>query len=161
MSTDNGSNILILEDDPDQMELLTDFAISEVKKFIEHDNTDKKLIPALKNIKVIRVTNLAALKKVITEHKNVLLALLDCNIPDTKDSIAHDQLVKTNHKITGRHNSVDLVIKHLPGTPITMISSLNRFQKIVTQHYKNDLNLNINFINKTDQLVITKISNTT
>ena len=156
MNPDNAFNILILEDDPDQMDLLTNFALNEIKKFIDDDNTNDQLKPALRNIRIIRVTNYSALQKVVTEHKNVLLALLDCNIPDTKTSAPHDQLVKTGHKITGQHKSVDLVTKHLPDTPITMISSLIRFQVLVTQYYNINFNLNINFIRKADQLIIKK-----
>lgn len=151
MSADNNSNILILEDDFDQMDLLVHFALNEIKELIEDENTNDEQRQIIKNIKIIKVRHIDSLKKAVSIHKNVLLAILDCNIPDSKDSVAHDQLIKTNHRITGQHKSVDIVTKHLPKTPITMISSLDRFKRIINQHYKNKYDLSINFIRKNDQ----------
>lgn len=154
MSPNSNPNILIVEDDPDQMELLIEFARDEIKKLIKDENTNVRQKQKIKNIQIIKVTNINSLQKAISIHKSVLLAILDCNIPDAKGSAAHDQLVKTNHIITGQHRSVDIVIKHLPSAPITIISSLNRFQKIVSQHYEAKRDISINFISKKDQLMI-------
>jgi len=146
--------LLIVEDDIDQMELLLDFAGDEIRKLIENENTNDQQKQILKQIQVVKVTNIESLQKALSAHKNIFMALLDCNIPDTKDGQAHDQLIKTNHRITGQHKSVDIVTQNLPGTPITMISSMNRFQKIVTQYYKNKRDISVNFINKSDQAMI-------
>lgn len=89
-------------------------------------------------------------------HKNVFLAILDCNVPDKKGANAHDQLIKTNHIITGQHTSVDIVTEHLPGTPITLTSSLNRFQRTVNRYYESKFNLSIDFIKKNDPTRIRK-----
>ncbi len=150
----NGPNILIVEDDADQMELLTGIVLGEIQKITDNQNLDEQKKQQVRDIQIIRVRNIDSLKKAASTHKGTILALLDCNIPDTKDSPAHDQLIKTNYKITGQHKSVDIVTQHLPNTPITMISSLNRFQKIVVQYYEKKNNLNLNFISKNDQPMI-------
>ena len=148
--------ILIVEDDLDQMDLLVSFALSEIKALMDDENTNEQQSQNLKDIKILKVNNINTLEKAVRVYKNVLLAVLDCNIPDTKDGASHDQLVKTNHRITGQHKSVDIVTKHLPDTPITIISSLNRFQRTVSRYYKSEHDLNINFIPKNDQLMINR-----
>jgi len=153
-STTTIPNILIVEDDSDQMDLLADFALSEIQKLVDDENMSAEQRENVKRVQIIKVGNVDSLQKAVSIYQNVLLAVLDCNIPDTKDGASHDQLVKTNHRITGQHKPVDIVTEHLPGTPITMISSLNRFQKIVSQYYESNYSLNINFISKTDQLMI-------
>jgi len=153
-SSNNNPNLLIVEDDPDQMDLLIDLALSEIKKLIDDKNTTDEQRQIIKDIKIIKVTNIDSLQKVVTRVESVLLAVLDCNIPDTEGGTSHDQLVKTNHIVTGQHKSVDIVTEHLPNTPITVISSLDRFQKIISKHYESNHNLGINFIRKNDQLMI-------
>jgi len=148
--------ILIVEDDIDQMNLLVDYALNEIQKLIDDENTKDEQKQALRGIKILKITNIDTLEKAVTIHKNVLLAVLDCNIPDTKSGIPHDQLIKTNYRITGQHKSVDIITKYLPSTPITMISSLNRFRKLVVQHYSVTHSLNINFISKNDQSMINR-----
>ena len=155
-SSNNNQAILIVEDDPDQMELLVSFALSEIQSLIEDGSTTDQQSQKLKDIKILKVSNISTLEKAVSVYKGILLAVLDCNIPDTKDGTSHDQLVKTNYRITGQHKSVDIVTEHLPSTPITMISSLNRFQKIVSRYYKSEHDLNINFISKNDQLMISR-----
>jgi CheY-like chemotaxis protein len=156
--TSNKDNpaILIVEDDPDQMDLLVNLTLGEIQALMDDPNTNEPLSQALKDIKILKVSNVKTLEKAVSVYKNVLLALLDCNIPDSKGGDSNDQLVKTNHRITGQHRSVDLVIKHLPSTPITTISSLNRFQRTVTRHYKNEYDLDIDFISKSDLAMISK-----
>ena len=148
------SHVLIMEDDLDQMSLLVDFVQTEIKNTInnEHIDADKKQM--LLDIKIITVTNIASLRKAVALHGNVLLAILDCNIPDTRGGVPHDQFIKTNHLITGQHVAVDIVSNALPRTPITMISSLNRFQKIINVYYKNKYGFAINFIRKSDASTI-------
>ena len=148
------SHILIVEDDIDQLRLLVDFAQTEIKRNIDNQNTNELQKQKLSNIKIITATNISSLQKAVKIHKNILLAILDCNIPDTKGDKPHDQFIKTNHKITGQHKAVDIVSEYIPDTPITMISSLNRFQRIVNQYYKNKYNLGINFIKKKDTSII-------
>lgn len=146
----NNSNILILEDDADQMLFLVDLAQSEVKKIISDKNISDRQRQAIKEIRIIKVSDINSLKKAVSTHKNIMLAILDCNTPDAKGSAPHDQLVKTNYRITGQHKSVDVVIKHIPDTPITLISSLDRFQRTVYRYYENKYILSINFIRKSD-----------
>jgi len=153
-NSENNPTILIIEDDPDQMNLLANFTISQIKTLSEDVKTNAKGKQRLSDIRILKITNISSLRKAVSMYKNVFLAVLDCNIPDTRDSVSHDQLVKTNHRITGQHNSVDILIEKLPNTPITMISSLGRFQKIVLQHYENKPGVNINFIRKNDQSMI-------
>jgi len=155
-SVNNTPSILILEDDVDQMDLLVNFTLSEIKKLTDDESTDSQRRKKIKNIRIIKVTNIKSLHKAVTLHKGILLAVLDCNAPDTRGSKAHDQLVKTNHVITGQHRSVDIVTEHLPEIPITMISSLNRFQHIVNRYYDSKHNLKIRFVSKNDQLKIRK-----
>ena len=149
------SNILVIvEDDPDQKSLLVNFALDEIKILLHNENTNDEKKQRLKNIKIISASNIRSLKKAASAHENALMALLDCNIPDEKGGKPHDQFVKTNHKITGQHKSVDIVRELLPGTPITMVSSMNRFQKIVTQYYQKEFDFSVNFISKKDVLMI-------
>lgn len=147
-------NLLIIEDDSEQMELLVSFALSEMQKLLDDQSTSEKQKEKIKSIKIIPTTNIETLQKILSQYKNTFWVLMDCNIPDTKDGKPHDQLIKTNHAITGRHKTVDLIIDNLPGTPITMISTLNRFEKIVHKYYANKGDLDINFINKSDQEMI-------
>lgn len=154
MKNSDTPKILIVEDDSEQMDLLIDFALSEIKKILENKNISDEQREKVKTTQIIKVSNIDTLEKAVSMNDEVLLALLDCNIPDTKDGAPHDQLVKTNHVITGQHRSVDIVTENLPETPITMTSSMNRFQKIVSQHYKSKHNLSINFIPKNDQSMI-------
>ena len=147
-SSNNDPKVLILEDDPDQLDLLFDFAICEIKRLIDDERVDDKQRQKLADIQILRVTNVEALLQAVSTHNVVLLALLDCNTPDKEGGVSHDQLVKTIRGITGQHRSVDLVTEHLPNTPITLISSLDRFQRIVNKYYARKHNLTINFIRK-------------
>ena len=153
-SSNNNSNILILEDDLDQMDLLSHFALSEINRLIDDENTFGEQRQKIDSIKVIKVSNFESLQKTVAKHKRVLLAVLDCNTPDTEGGVPHDQLVKTSRGITGQHKSVDIVTEHLPGTPITIISSMDRFQRIVNKYYASKHNLSINFIRKNDPMGI-------
>ena len=153
-SDDASSAILIAEDDADQKNLLVDFAVSQVKRALEDTTLNDEQRNKLSSIQIISVADIAALKKAVSINKNVLLAILDCNMPDIKGSPSHDQFIKTNHRITGQHKAVDVVIKSLPNTPITMISSLHRFQKIISVFYKKEFDLDINFISKNDPSTI-------
>ena len=153
-SSNNNSNILILEDDLDQMDLLSHFALSEINRLIDDENTYDEQRQKIKKTRIIKVNSIDSLKKAVTLHKRVLLAVLDCNTPDAKGGVSHDQLVKTSRGITGQHKAVDIVTEHLPGTPITIISSMDRFQRIVNKHYASKHNLSINFIRKNDPMGI-------
>ena len=146
--SNNDPKVLILEDDHDQMDLLIDFAISEIKKLVDDKNTNEKQRQKLANIQILKVSNIEALQQAVEMHNVVLLAVLDCNTPDTEGGASHDQLVKTSRGITGQHRSVDIVTEHLPSTPITIISSMDRFQRIVNKYYASKHDLSINFIRK-------------
>jgi len=153
-SSVTNSNILILEDDPDQMEMLVDFALDELAKLAADENISDEQRQKVEDIRLIKVSNIQSLQKSASMHKDVLLALLDCNTPDTEGSAPNDQLVKTNHSITGQHRAVDIVTHYLPDTPITLMSSLDRFRRLVNRYYANKHNLSIRFVGKSDQLGI-------
>ena len=146
--------IVILEDDQDQMPILVEYIFDEIQKIISHSSTDKRRKEIAKTIKIIKSIDIESLKSAVSIKGEIILAILDCHIPDKKDSVASDQFVKQNRLINGKHRSVDIVTQHSPGTKITMISTLNRFQKIVQNHYKKEHGLSINFINKKDPEMI-------
>ena len=148
------SAILIAEDDHDQRTLLIDFVMSQIKKVLENETLNDQQRQKLKNVQIMSVSNIASLGRAASKNINILLAILDCNMPDTKGKPSHDQFIKTDHKITGQHSAVDIVTEHLPNTPITMISSQNRFQRIISLFYKNKFDIEINFISKKDPSTI-------
>ena len=149
-------SVLILEDDPDQMNILVSFMHSEIKKLLIDANLNEEQKQNLQTVQIISANNIKSLQELVSTHSNVLLAILDCNIPDEEGGVAHDQFIKTNHIITGQHKPVEILIKNLPDTPITMISSMNRFQRTVNKYYKTKHNLNINFIPKNEGAVLEK-----
>jgi len=136
------------------MDLLASFALDEIEKLAAHENTTEKKKQILSNINIIKVGNVRSLKKVISSQEDIILAVLDCNLPDVEGEPANDQLIKTNYRITGQHKPVDLVLKYSPSTSITMISSFNRFQTLLNQYYESKHDLSINFIRKNDQSMI-------
>ncbi len=142
--------ILIVEDDREQMDLLVNFVLNETRKIIDKEDTTPWQRDKLKSIKVLKIGDLSSLKKVASLQVDIVLALMDCNIPDEKGGKSHDQFVKTNHRITGQHASVDLIIDRFPSAPIVMTSSMNRFQKLVTQYYKSKHDLNLKFVKKSE-----------
>jgi len=145
--------ILILEDDQDQMDFLVNIAQQEIQKRLHNlesnDNQVDKIV-------IVKLTNLQSLKKAVSSYDKVILALMDCNIPDRRGGKSNDQLVKTNYKITGQHNAVDTVLEKMSDVPITLISAKNRFKKIIRQYYESNLDITINFIKKEDHDVIAK-----
>ena len=132
------------------MELLFDSTKNEIQKLFNDVDTGQEQKQKLTNIKIIKVSNISDLKRALSTYKNVLLAIVDANIPDAVDGVAHDQFIKTNYRITGQHKTIDFICSQSINTPITLISSLNRFQKIVTRYYKVNHGLIINFISKRD-----------
>ena len=142
--------ILILEDDPDQMEFFIDMAQTEVTNYINSADLDDVQHENLKDIQFLKVSNIDSLTKAVTTHQDIFLTILDCNTPDTKDGKPHDQLLKTNHIITGQHKAVDLVMKHLPDTSIILTSSLNRFRRIIYKYYEKTHGLDVLFVRKSN-----------
>jgi len=155
-SANDDAYILILEDDPDQMDMLNSLALNELQKFIDNKNISEEKKARITNTKIISINNIESLKKVSGKYNRVLLAILDGNTPNEKDGEPHDQFIKKNHQITGKHRAIEIVKNSLPNTPITMISSLDRFKRIVLKHYKAEHKMNINFISKSDQEMIGK-----
>jgi len=148
--------LLILEDDPEQMELLSSLALSEIQALINYKDTHIDHKQQLSEIQVIKVSDIYSLKKAARAYPQTILALLDCNTPNTMNSAPHDQLVKTGYKITGQHTAVDIVRKYLPETPITTISVMLRFQRIVTRYYQEEHQFDVNFISKNEQETISR-----
>ena len=151
MKSQKNPKLLIVEDDEEQIELLVSFALSEIQKLLDHENTSEQKRLILQSISILKVRDVASLKKAVSSQNEFLLALLDCNLPDIEGHPSHDQLIQTNYRITGQHKPIDLVLKYSPSTPITMISSFNRFQSLLNQFYESKHNLSINFIRKSDQ----------
>ena len=154
MKSSKNPKLLIVEDDKEQMELLVSFALSEIQNLADHGSTNDKQKQILQSVTVIKANNVQSLKKITSSYKDIFLAVLDCNLPDSEGQPATDQLIKTNYRITGQHRPVDIVLKHLPNTPITMISAFNRFQSLLNQYYESKYDLSINFIRKSDQSMI-------
>ncbi|MBL4670912.1 MAG: hypothetical protein JKX81_01530 [Arenicella sp.] len=150
------SNILILEDDLDQMKFLVSLTRSEMRKIISDETTSDRQRRRIRGIQIIKVSNTNSLRKAASMYKNVLLAVLDCNAPDTKGGTAHDQLVKTKHLVTGQHSAVDIATVNLPDTPITLISSFDRFHRTVNRYYESKHDLTIEFVRKNDPAKISE-----
>jgi len=146
--------ILILEDDPEQMTMLVEYVSNEIRKLRSNSNTDLRKHKIAQTMKIIKATDIESLENAVASNREFILALLDCNVPDNKDSAASDQFIKQNRLISGKHKSVDIVTENSPGTKITMVSTFNRFQKIVQNHYKKEHGLSINFISKKDPEMI-------
>jgi len=152
----NHQNILILEDDSDQMDLLTELASNEIKKYLDDEVLSDEQWQKVSDIRILKVSDVKSLKQAVSTHKKVLLAILDCRTPDAKGGTPNDQLVKTNHLITGQHNSVDIVTEHIPETSIIMTSSQDRFQRIVNRYYEGKLDTKIDFIRESNLARIKK-----
>ncbi len=150
----NGPKIILVEDDPDQMDLLVQCALDEINKIIENVNTSESDKQRLNSIKIVKVSNIRSLERAISKYKDLFFAVLDCNLPDVKGGKPNDQLVKVKHRITGQHRAVDIVHKHVPTAPITLISSRYRFKSVVYQYYEDMDGLNITFISKDNQEMI-------
>ena len=148
--------VLIVEDDEEQLVLFADFVLQEIEKLLDDENISDDQKQNLRDTRVIKVGDVDSLQKAVVKFKDVILVILDCNLPDEKGGIANDQFVKENHKITGQHKPVDIIIQNLPDIPITLISSLNRFRTMVGQYYASKYGLNLKFIKKSDVTEIKK-----
>jgi len=146
--------ILVAEDDDEQMEVLVHLMLDQLKKVLDEESTSESRHKRLNDIQIAKVSNISSMKKAVEASESLIFAVMDCNMPDKKGGAANDQLVKTNHRITGQHNGIDTVISQHPGIPITMISSLNRFRNLLTRYYKSKHNLDINFISKSDKTML-------
>lgn len=153
-SNNTRPTILIAEDDREQMDVLGQLIVDELKKLTDSDSTSESRLERLKQVQIAKVTNISDLKKVVEANSNLILAVMDCNMPDVSGGEPDDQFVKINHRIIGQHNAVDAVISKQPVVPITMISSLNRFRNLVTRFYKSKHDISINFISKSEQTMI-------
>jgi len=143
--------IFLLEDDIDQMRLLSQLIMIEVKALkTDHLLSDEQL-ERLNRLQIIKIGDLLTLSKACQNFKNIVFSLVDCNIPDDKLSAPHDQFVKTNHLVTGQHRPVDLISDSAPEAPITLMSSMDRFQRLVIRYYEGQTQLAINFVSKRDK----------
>ncbi len=148
--------IFVLEDDVDQMNLLAQLIMVEVRALREARTLSSKQLELLKSMQIIKIGDLLTLRKACQNFKSIAFSLVDCNIPDDKHSVPHDQFVKTNHLVTGQHRSVDLISQCAPGAPITLMSSMDRFQRLVIRYYEDQSELAIKFISKRER---SKLSN--
>ena len=143
--------IFILEDDVDQMALLAQLILIEVKALKEDHSTSDQQLARLNRLQIIKVGDLLTLRKACKNFKNIVFSLVDCNIPDDKNSVPHDQFVKKNHLVTGQHRSVDLISRSAPNAPITLMSSMDRFQRLVVRYYEDNTDLVIKFVSKREK----------
>lgn len=151
MATKQVPTVLIVEDDPEQMDLLVRLAQNQIQWLMSDDELSEQECQILKKIQIVKARDIDSLKRAVLSRKNILFVALDCNLPDVKGNAPHDQLIKTNYRITGQHKSIDIILKGSPSTEICIISSFYRFDKLVTQYYKNKHNLDIHFILKNKQ----------
>ncbi len=143
--------IFLLEDDIDQMNLLAQMIMLEVKALKEDRSTSDQQLELLNKLQIIKIGDLLTLRKACKNFKNIVFSLVDCNIPDDKNSVPHDQFVKTNHLVTGQHRSVDLLSSSAPEAPITLMSSMDRFQRLVIRYYEDNTKLAIKFVSKREK----------
>ncbi len=149
-ATSNLPTILVVEDDIDQLDMLTEVVLTEIREIAKEPTLDGDEQLNLRSIKVAKVTNAQSLLEAVNSLNNIILVILDCNIPDSKTQRANDQFVTNNHKITGQHKSVDTVIAHAPNTELLLISSMKRFKRMVLRYYKTKHDLQLKFVDKTD-----------
>ena len=150
-----GAAILIVEDDSEQMDMFVSFTVAELKRLLNEATATAEQRKKLTPFNILRVSEMKSLEQAVTTHDDVIVAILDCNIPDAKGAAPHDQFVKKdNNKVTGQHKSVDLIAQHLPGTPIVLISSMRRFQRTITRFYAAQSELQLEFISKDDISII-------
>ena len=147
----NNPSILIVEDDSDQLKMLVSLTAGEIKVILKDGSTPKDMREKLKSFDIITVSEMKSLEQAVDFNENVILALLDCNLPDRKGETAFDQFVKNDKQIiTGQHKAVDVIARGLPETPITLISAKRRFQRTIAQFYKSNQDLKLEFISKDD-----------
>jgi len=147
---DQKSYLFIIQDDIDQMELLVSFGLNQITHLLDSETTSAAQKALLRDISIIKIKDMRSLEKAVTMYKNVVMVIMDCNIPDIKGGVPNDQLIKTNHKITGQHKAVEILTKFLPSVPITSVSSMKRFDKLLTRYYKQNNGLELKFISKQD-----------
>jgi len=148
--------ILLIEDDPDQMSLMTQLTLIEVNALKADRILNDEQLEKLNDIQILKIGDLQTLGKACSNYQNVIFSLVDCNIPDDKASAPHDQFVKTNHLVTGQHRSVDLICQCAPNAPIILTSSMNRFQRLVIRYYDDKSDVLIRFVSKRDKSKLSK-----
>ncbi len=148
--------IFLLEDDIDQMSFLAQMIMLEVKVLKEDLSLSDQQLERLNSLQIIKIGDLLTLRKACQNFKNIAFSLVDCNIPDDKSSVPHDQFVKTNHLVTGQHRSVDLISGRAPEAPITLMSSMDRFQRLVVRYYEDNTELVIKFVSKREKIKLSR-----
>lgn len=142
--------VLVVEDDIDQLNMLVEMVLGEAREIASQpDLTDKEKL-SLRTINVVKITDAQSLSEAVNSLTNIILVVLDCNIPDTKSEQANDQFIMDNHRITGQHRSVDTIITHAPSAELVLISSMKRFQRTVLRFYKSKRGLQLKFVDKSD-----------
>jgi len=149
-STDEQAYVLILEDDPDQMDLFVGLVMNELRQLIDADDTPDDIKSRFKRVGILKLNNIESLKRAAKEYQGVVLMIMDCNVPARRGKPPEDQFIKEKHRITGQHRSVDIALKDFRGAPIILTSSMDRFKTMVTQYYRNQADLNLRFFRKSD-----------
>jgi len=143
-------HILVLEDDKEQAEFFVEMIMGQVSVLLEDPELTESHKVRLKNLSIIKVSNIGSLNTVVEKYSGAVLAILDGNVPDREGGFPKDQFIKSNHRITGQHASVDRVYKGMKGTPIILTSSMDRFKIIVTSYYRKFKDLDLRFVRKGD-----------
>lgn len=133
------------------MDLLVGITVSKLKRLLRDAAIPAEQRKKLKPFNILRVSEMKSLEQAVTTDDNVIVAIVDCNIPDAEGAEPHNQFVKKDsHEVTGQHKAVDLIAQHLPGTPIVLMSSMRRFQRTVPRFYAAQSELQLEFISKDD-----------
>ena len=143
-------HILVLEDDEEQVEFFVEMIMAQVSVLLDDPEITQSHKTRLKNLSIIKVTNVSSLNTVVEKYDSAVLAILDGNVPDREGGFPKDQFIKSNHRITGQHASVDRVYKGMQGTPIILTSSMDRFKIIVTSYYRKFKDIDLRFVRKGD-----------
>ena len=140
----------MLEDDKEQVEFFVELIMGQVSLLLEDPGLTQSHKARLKNLSIIKVSNVDSLNTVVEKYDSAVLAILDGNVPDREGGFPRDQFIKSNHRITGQHASVDRVYKGMQGTPIILTSSMDRFKIIVTSYYRKFKDIDLRFVRKGD-----------
>ena len=140
--------ILIVEDDENQMELLSANVVNELHHLLRDSSLSETQRDKLTGAKIVKIGDLRSLKEVAESDLEIILTVLDCQIPSRKGATPTDQFEKQEHLITGQYRSVDLLVDNHPKSPVLLISALDRFRNPVIQFYKSVHRANLGFVHK-------------
>jgi CheY-like chemotaxis protein len=149
-TTSAGVAVLLVDDDPEQLEMLGLLTLNEIQVLLNDVSVNERRKRELAAIKVIKVGDQRSLRRVVEGDTEIVLTVLDCNLPEKKGESPIDQFEKKNHVITGQHRSVDIILANQPAMPILLVSTFDRFRNLVINYYKGSKGINLGFVKKND-----------